>query len=227
MGTIRCFSAATRAAKPTHDMTFDGPTIRGGSFECRDGANRVKLQNFDIGYTGSGILGPGRVDRSYDSYNLTFRNGAIHHVTADAAQFGFWNHVLWEGVNVYDVHSNPSNRVHNDGWQIVGAVSDCTWQRCTATRSDTQLLFCQDQLGPVEDIKVFDCAFGSCGGVAVQMIGVDGLSMDRVLVWQVPGQDGGVWLRKGAHGHMPSHAALSDVLTSDLRVMDGVPATVV
>jgi hypothetical protein len=221
--TVKITEHPTRySAQPAVNVTLrqSDITTPGICLYVRSGARSIRVLANRIHHCYSGIVGPGN---TAPSTGITIERNTIEQVTADAIQFGDWNHVRI-AYNTLRGMRDPTGQIHNDGIQFTGDSRrvDIVANRITDSRS--QLLFIQDAIGPIDDVTVENNVIAHAGAVAVQVQGATRTRFVHNTVWD--GNYGGLWLRQGYKRGSSAPVVATDTVVannvlSSFRLLEG------
>ncbi len=212
---------ARHAAQPATAIEFDNDEFvnTGTCLMIREGARDITVTDSRFRTCYAGIVGPGN---PYPSIGIRIERDTIEQSRSDGIQFGNWSQVHIRDNLIADV-KDPKGVIHNDGIQLTGNSTDVEISGNRIMRSNTQLVFIQDALGPIDGVRVVNNLLVGSAGVAVQSQGATNAEFVNNTIWGA--KDGGIWLRKGYdRGEpvvVPTDTVLSNNIAPTIRYMEG------
>jgi Right handed beta helix region len=210
------------AAQPATAVVFtsDEFTSAGTCVTIKEGSRDITVTGSWLHDCSTGIAGPGN---PYVSTGIRITHDTIERVKSDGIQFGAWSDVEIADNAIRDI-KDPAGVIHNDGVQLTGNSTDVRILRNVVQRSNTQLVFIQDAIGPIDQVDVEDNLLTNASAVALQSQGATNARFVNNTIWDA--KDGGLWIRQGylrdGTTVVPKDTVMVNNLATTIRVLDGV-----
>ena len=214
-----------RLAQPARHIAFsddDFTAPGGGCISARNGVEgfTVSASRIHDCENGFGAAAGPTIPRST---GLTFTNNTFEHFSGDAIQFGNWDQVRITGNTIRDMR-DPAGKIHNDGIQITGYSRGVVIAGNRMSDSRHQLIFMQDALGPIDDVRVENNLLLRAGGVALQSQGITAAQIVNNTIWD--NGVAGLWLTPGFERDgvrvMPTDTVVANNVVQKFELLGGV-----
>lgn len=200
-GPVKMENGNSKLTKPTANLLFENnrhdPAFKNACFRIVNGTRSITIKNSTLLRCNSGIVGPGRANHTYRSYDINILNNVIDRTEVDGMQFGDWDNVLIADNSITNngVGDVPTEeKYHPDAIQITGRSSNITIRDNKLGPSRSQAMMVQTAIGPVDNVTVTGNKIGHAHGVAYQNIGISRLVVSKNTIC---GNDGGLWIKSG------------------------------
>jgi hypothetical protein len=191
------YDTVRRLAQPARDIVLSSVDITappgGGCVGARNGVEGFTITASRIHDCVNGF-GAGSGPTIPMSTGLEISNSVLEHFAGDAVQFGNWKQVRITGNTIRDMR-DPAGKIHNDGIQITGYSHGVVISGNRISDSRHQLIFMQDALGPIDDVRVENNLLLRAGGVALQSQGIAAARIVNNTIWD--NGVSGLWLTPG------------------------------
>jgi hypothetical protein len=202
-----------KQGQPAIDVTFrDNEWVGPSTAVCaavRSGAQNIAFIDNTMRDCRSGIVGQGG---SVMSTGIRIEGNTMRNMLADGIMFGDWSDVVIADNIITDIR-DPEGKIHNDNIQLVGNSENVVIERNYLSESNSQVLFIQNAIGPIDDVRVERNVIAGAGGYAVQSQGATNLVFTHNTVWN--SGFGGLLLREG-------HFNQEDVVPTDSIVTNNI-----
>jgi hypothetical protein len=207
------------------DVTFrDNEMVAPSTSNCaavRSGAQDIAFIDNTMHDCRIGVYGAGS---SAMSNGIRIEGNTIRDVIADGIQFGDWSDVVIAG-NVIEGVRDPEGKIHNDSIQFLGDSNNVVIRNNYLYDSADQVLFIQDAIGPIDDVRVEGNVIAGSGGYAVQSQGATNLVFTQNTVWDA--RFGGLLLRQGhfsQDGGVPTDSIVTNNILQSYGTTGGAKA---
>lgn len=203
-GTVD-IESSSGATSPPEDIRLIGVEVK-GTVKILNLAKRIDVIDCHIHHSGAGVTFPGRGNDTLRSDGVSVIRCVIEDMTADGIQATDVDNLLVQGCTIRRVR-DPAGVQHNDCIQLGGGNRGVRIVGNVLDDSGAQLLFIQDAIRPIDDVVVQGNTLLRCAAVAFQC---QGATNTRIVGNVIDGGDeGGLWLREGFHGLVPTDTVVT------------------
>lgn len=213
-GPVKMENGNSKLTNSTANLLFENnkhdPDFKSTCFRIVNSTHDITIKNSSLLRCNSGIVGPGRANHTYRSYNINVINNVIDRTKVDGMQFGDWDNVVISGNSITNngVGEVPKeDQYHPDAIQITGRSSSISIRNNKLGPSRSQVMMVQSSIGPVDNVTVTNNKIGPAYGVAYQNIGVSRLVISKNVIC---GNDGGLWIKGASNNATKNDAVVTD-----------------